>query len=112
MIPKCKSSDAGNSDILLLCLIFFLVLFVFLKIYFIFLFLAALFLRCCAQAFSSCRGRRILSVAVCGLLIVRVSLCCGVRSLGTQASVVVALGLSSCGSRALEHRLSSCGARA
>ena len=29
-----------------------------------------------------------------------------------QASVVVARGLGSCGSRALEHRLSSCGARA
>ena len=29
-----------------------------------------------------------------------------------QASVVVARGLSSCGSRALERRLSSCGARA
>ena len=28
------------------------------------------------------------------------------------ASVAVACGLSSCGSRALEHRLSSCGARA
>ena len=29
-----------------------------------------------------------------------------------RASVAVARGLSSCGSRALEHRLSSCGARA
>ena len=37
---------------------------------------------------------------------------CGARALGTWASVVVALGLSSCGSRALEHRLSSCGTRA
>ena len=48
-------------------------------------------------------------------------LCCGVRAshcgafscsgawaLGTWASVVVAHGLSSCGSQALEHRLSSC----
>ena len=35
--------------------------------------------------------------------------CCGARALGTQASVVVARGLSSCGSRALEHRLSSSG---
>ena len=33
-----------------------------------------------------------------------------ISSCGTRASVVVALGLSSCGSRALEHRLSSCGA--
>ena len=38
--------------------------------------------------------------------------CCGARALGVRASVVVALGLSSCGSQALEHRLSSCGARA
>ena len=44
--------------------------------------------------------------------------CCRARALGTQASVVwhagsvvVARGLSSCGSRALERRLSSCGAR-
>ena len=36
------------------------------------------------------------------------------RSMGSRcaASVVVAGGLSSCGSRALEHRLSSCGAQA
>ena len=33
-------------------------------------------------------------------------------ALGMQASVVVACGLSNCGSWALEHRLSSCGARA
>ena len=31
---------------------------------------------------------------------------------GARASVVVARGLSSCGSWALEYRLSSCGARA
>ena len=38
--------------------------------------------------------------------------CCGARAVGAWASVVVAHGLSSCGSQALEHRLSSCGARA
>ena len=38
--------------------------------------------------------------------------CSGARDLGAWASVVVALGLSSCGLQALEHRLSSCGARA
>ena len=38
--------------------------------------------------------------------------CCRARAPGTQASVVVACGLSSCGLRALELRLSSCGARA
>ena len=36
----------------------------------------------------------------------------GFSSCGTQASAVVARGLSSCGSRALERRLSSCGTRA
>ena len=38
--------------------------------------------------------------------------CCGAWALGAQASVVVAHGLSSCGSQALERRLNSCGARA
>ena len=37
---------------------------------------------------------------------------CRARALGAQASVVVARGLSSRGARALESRLSSCGARA
>ena len=36
--------------------------------------------------------------------------CCGAWALGTQTSV--AHGVSSCGSPVLEHRLSSCGARA
>ena len=36
----------------------------------------------------------------------------GFSSCGTRASVVVAHGISSCGSRALGRRLSSCGARA
>ena len=34
---------------------------------------------------------------------------CRARALGAWASIVVARGLSSCGSQALEHRLSSCG---
>ena len=38
--------------------------------------------------------------------------CSGARALGTWASVVVVRGLTSCGSRALECRLGSCGARA
>ena len=38
--------------------------------------------------------------------------CCGAQALDTRASVVVALRLSSCDLRALEHRLSSCGTRA
>ena len=36
--------------------------------------------------------------------------CCGAWALGTWASVVAACGLSSCGSQALQCRLSSCGA--
>ena len=51
-------------------------------------------------------------MVVRGLLPVVASLCCGARALGAQASVVAAGGLSSCGSRALEHTLSSCGAQA
>ena len=37
-------------------------------------------------------------------------LSCGAWTLGARASVVVVHGLSSCGARALERRLSSCGA--
>ena len=47
-----------------------------------------------------------------GLLIAVASLCCGAQAPGVRASVVVACGLSICGPRALERRLSSCGARA
>ena len=76
-----------------------------------YLFLAALGLHCCAWAFSNCsRGATFHCSAWashCGGFSY-----CGAQALGTQASVVVASGLSSCGSRALEHRLSSCGARA
>ena len=38
--------------------------------------------------------------------------CCGARAVGARASVVAARGLSSCGTWALECRLSSCGTRA
>ena len=38
--------------------------------------------------------------------------CCGARALGMRASVVVAHGLSSFGSWALERRLSNCSAQA
>ena len=66
-------------------------------------FLAVLGLHCCTWAFSSCA----VQASHCSGFS-----CCGSWALGTQASVVVALRLSSCGSQALEHRLSSCGARA
>ena len=73
--------------------------------------MAALGLYCSAQAFFSCGERGLLFVTVRGLLIAMAS-CCGAQALGRQASVVVAHGLSSCGSQALERRLGSCGARA
>ena len=78
---------------------------------FIYLFLAALGLRCCARAFSSCGERGLLFVAVRGLL-VAVASRCRAQALGASASVVAARGLSCCGARAVEHRLSSCGAQA
>ena len=80
-------------------------------IYFIY-FLPALGLHCCAWAFSSCGERGLLFVAVRGLLIAVASLCCGAWVLGMWASVAVARRLNSCGSWALEHRLSSCGTQA
>ena len=66
-------------------------LFIYLSIY---LFLAVLGL-CCGAWASHCGGFS----------------CCGARALGAWAPAVVAHGLSSCGLRALERRLSSCGAR-
>ena len=74
--------------------------------------LAALGLRCCVRASSSCREWELLFFAVCGPLIAVAFLCCGAQALGTRAAVVVARGLSNCGSRAVECRLSSWGTRA
>ena len=45
-----------------------------------------------------------------GSLTVVASLVVEYGLLGSQASVVAACGLSSCGSQTLEHRLNSCGA--
>ena len=45
-------------------------------------------------------------------LLIAVASHCRAQALGAWASVVVAHGLSSCGSWDLERRLSSCGARA
>ena len=72
-------------------------------IYFTYLFLAALGLCCCARAFSSCGEWRLLFLAV-----VRASHC-GVLSL-LQSMGSRRVGFSSCVMRALERRLSSCGA--
>ena len=73
-------------------------------LFFIYLFLAALGLLCCTWAFSSCSERGLLFVAVCRLLMWWLLL---LWSMGSRC-----VGFTSCGSRALEHRLSSCGARA
>ena len=85
--------------ILFYFLYIFKTFFISLMLYLIYLFLAALGLRCCARAFSSCRERGLLFVAVRGLLIA-VASHCGARALGAWASVVVARRLSSCGARA------------
>ena len=65
---------------------------------------------CCARAISSCSkwGATLhcsVQASHCGGLS-----CCRAWALGAQASVVAARRLSSCGSRALERRLSSGGA--
>ena len=67
-----------------------------------YLFLAALGLHCCAQASSSCGRRGLLFLAVCGLLVVVVSLVAERRA---QAPGHMSLGSRS--SRALE--LGTCG---
>jgi len=77
-------------------------LFLFLK----YLFMAVLSLHCFAGFFSSCGEWGLLSgcsaqASHCGGFF-----CCGAQALGTQALVAAAWGLSSCDSRALEHRLS------
>ena len=74
--------------------------------------LAALGLGCCAGAFSSCDRWGLL--CSCGAQAFHCDdfLCCRTWALGTRASVVSACRLSSCGSRAREHLLSSWGAEA
>ena len=67
---------------------------------FIYLFMVTLGLCCCAGATLHC-GARV--SRCCGFS------CCGALALGMQASVVVARRLSSCGSWALDCRLSSFG---
>ena len=47
-----------------------------------------------------------------GLLVVAASLVVGHRLWSLPASVVAVCGLSSCASRALEHRINSCGTQA
>ena len=87
------------------------IFFFFFNYFYLFIYLAALGLHCRAWAFSSCGEQGLLFIEVRGPLSVVASRC-GAQAVGTQSSVVVARGLSSCGSQALERRLSSCGARA
>ena len=74
--------------------------------------MAALGLCCYTRAFSSCDDQGLLFVAVHGLLTAVASLVAEHGAVGARASIVAAHKLSSCGSRALELRLSSFGARA
>ena len=71
---------------------------------FIYLFLAALGLCCCVRASSSCSERGYSSLWCAGFSLRWLLL---LRSMGFRRA-----GFSSCGSRALEHRLNSCGLRA
>ena len=71
--------------------------------------LAVLGLHCCV-AFSLVAGSGGHSLGVVCRLLIAVAYCCGPQVLGSRASVVVVPGLSSCGSQALEHGLSRCGA--
>ena len=75
--------------------------------------MAVLGLCCCVLAFSICGGGWGPPFLWCAALSLRWLVL--LQSLGSRhawASVVVSHGLSSCGSLALECRLSSCGARA
>ena len=67
-------------------------------------------LRCCTQAFSSCGEQGLLFSLRCTGFSLQWLLLLQAWAVGMRASVVVARGLSSCGSWALECRLSSCGA--
>ena len=71
--------------------------------------MAALGLCCCARALPTCGEWGPLLNEVHGPLLAVASRC-RARAPGVWASVVVACGLSSCGSQSPECRLSSCGA--
>ena len=82
---------------------FFVCLFVYFWLHWVFIAVQGLSLVAASRGYSSLRCA---GFSLRWLLLL--------RSMGSRhaASVVVARGLSSCGSQALEHRLSSCGARA
>ena len=74
------------------------------------LFLAALGLRCYTRAFLWLRWAG--ATLCCGVQASHCGGFSGAQALGTRASVVAGHGLSSCGSWAVERRLSSCGVQA
>ena len=97
-IPPLQVVTKHQADLPVLCGCFPLVIyFTFGSIYKFGVFFVALGLRCCARAFSSCSEQGLLFVAVRGLLIAVASLLVRTWALGTQASVVGACRLSSCG---------------
>ena len=83
-------------------------LFIF-KNLFVYFWLSWVFVAVCGLSLVGASGG-LLFIAVRRLLIAVASRC-RAQALGVRASVVVARGLSSCGLRALECRLSSCGAQ-
>ena len=113
--PRHVSHFLGHTGPVLLCTWFLFVRsrrssrFFFNLFILFYLFLAALGLFCCAWVFSSCGKRG--ATLHCSVWASHCSgfSCCGARALVARASVVLAHGLSSCGSQALECRLSSCG---
>ena len=86
---------------LVICCLFLKYKFVYL--FFIYLFLAALGLHCCTWAFSSCSEWGGVTLC-CGAQASHCGgfSCCGAWALGMRTSVVVACGVSSCSSQALE----------
>ena len=82
----------------------FIYLFILKNLFIYYLFLAVLGLHCCTPAFSSCGEQGLLFVAACSFSLLWLLL---LQSTGSRRA-----GFSSCGSQALERRLSGCGARA
>ena len=101
----CKQSGGGAGTLPHPCAVigFFVFCFFYKFIYF---WLHQVFVAACGL-FSSCGERG--ATLCCGT---QASHCGGFSCCGAQASVVVAHGVSSYGSRTLERRLSSCGPRA
>ena len=102
---KCITTKDGRREIKIYCCkVLFIYLFVYLFIYFwlhwVFVAAYRLSLVAASRGYSSLR---------CTAFSLRCFSCCRAQALGVQASVVVARRLSSCGSRALECRLSNCG---